>query len=128
MRLILEKADLIQILEKQFGESFPEDMVQVRTSPFEVELTGIPLITPEAPKVPERQAASGRRIQAVTELEDKGSSPGEVDPDQADVLSLRSERNVSTTPPPYDPDETRDSPGAIVADSRALEVELQEKS
>jgi hypothetical protein len=128
MKLILETKDLIQILERHFSTTFAPEMVQVRTSPFEVELTGIPLDMSEAPKVPERQVATGRRIQAVTELEDEVTDPGEVDPDQTDVLSLRSERNVSTTPPPYDPDETRDSPGAIVADSRALEAELQEKS
>jgi hypothetical protein len=128
MRLVLEQKDLVQILERHFGVKFDPEMVSVRTTPFEVELTGIPLDMSEAPKVPERQAVAGRRIQAVTELEDEVTSPGEVDPDEADVLSLRSERNVSTTPPPYDPDETRDSPGAIVADSRALEAELQEES
>ena|ERR1035437_9184047 len=55
MRLVLEKADLIKILEKHLSVKLAPDMVLVRTEPsFEVEVSGIPLtdeaLTPEAPK------------------------------------------------------------------------------
>jgi hypothetical protein len=45
-------------------------------------------------------------------------------PEDQSIVSMRAERNVSTTPPPYDPGETADDPGRVLNQSRALEAEL----
>jgi hypothetical protein len=131
MRVILEKSDLIKVLENHFGEKFPPEMVQVRADPFEVELTGIPLVssTPEGapvPPVPPRRPAS-RPSSEGDGLDGKWdvSSPDAEGPD-AEVIRLRAERNVSTEPPPFTADEMADDPGAISAQSRRLQEELDQ--
>jgi len=43
MRLILEKNEIIRILGKHFDAELDPDRVIIRTDPFEVELSGIPL-------------------------------------------------------------------------------------
>ena len=53
MRLVLEKEDLIRIIEKHFDTKLDSSMVQVRNDPvFELEVSGLPLAetSQDAPK------------------------------------------------------------------------------
>lgn len=48
MRIVLEKADLIKIIGRYLDAELDPSRVVVRTDPFEVEVTDIPLSAPEA--------------------------------------------------------------------------------
>lgn len=122
MKVVLEKHDLISILEKHFGEKFDRSKIVVRADPFEVELSGIPLeaALPDAPST-----AATPVPHAVREVEDE-VTPTE---DLHTQLALADGATLDAPPPGTDyieVDDTRDaSPAALVAKSRALEEELK---
>lgn len=127
MRLVLEKGDLIRVLERHFGETFDDSKVIVRADPFEVELVGLPL-TMEAAEPPAKKTAPKKP--AVAAYRDDGDfdgptkvTPPDLEPEDEGVLALRAERNVSTDPPPYSPEE-EGSPASVVNSSKRLEDEL----
>jgi len=122
MRLILEKDDLVKILSRHFNETFDPRKVQVRGDPFEVELTQIPLADV---KPAEALVVSGTAREPATRVlgrKEGFEGPVEVSdppavPENAGIVSLRAERNVSTEVPPYTSEETLDGPA-----TRAPEV------
>jgi hypothetical protein len=101
MRLILDRADLLSILSRHFGEMLDAGRVQVRSEPFEVELFGIPLSLPN--EEPEREELPG---------------------DAGQGFGVRSDPNGSPVPPPISPEEASDDPAPVLLRSRELEREF----
>jgi hypothetical protein len=120
MKIVLEKHDLIAILEKHFQERFDRTKIIIRADPFEVELSGIPL---EA-ALPESEALARTALSVVPNEETKAGSAD----DLHTKLALQDGATLDAPEPGTDDievDNARDaSPASLVARSRALESEL----
>lgn len=111
MRLILEKDEIIAILGKHFDAELDPEKVVIRTSPLEIEVSGLPLTTSEEP---------------TTRKESKQRAP---------VLAVaRDDADTSDAPPEpgldgVEPGESEDfHPAAMLAKSKQIERELDEKN
>ena len=121
MKIVLEKHDLVSILEKHFEEKFDRSKIVVRADPFEVELCGIPL---EA-ALPDGEAAPKAAVLTAVPKEPEAPTPED---DLHTKLALQDGATLDAPTPGTDEveiDDTRDaSPASLVARSRALESEL----
>lgn len=135
MRLILEKEDLLQVLEKHFTETFDREKVQVRADPFEVELMGLPLPAPENEPTPSKKTGSSKPPQEPVPRRGEEASlvargwevtdPRPVHEPTVDERPLG--RNASFEAPPVSADETNDNPATIVQASVHLTAELEQQ-
>ena len=119
MRLILEKAEIVAILSKNFDVALDPEGVVIRTDPFEIELCGLPLGTGETPSNVVPLTASVRREHEVTGA---GTQEGH--------LARRYSEDTSLDPPPPGDDGFGGSsgsalhPAAVLAASKELERQL----
>lgn len=124
MRLVLEKQDLIKILEKQFDVKLDADAVQVRTDPvFEVEIRGLPLAE-SALEAPSKPAAP--TMKPVTQ-EDRPSPSGwkVTPPEPAPEPPQRTlGATMSYDPPPLDLEAELSGTSAPLGESLKLVKEL----
>jgi len=128
MRLVLDKEDLVRVLEQHFGERLDPARVQVRTNPLEVELSGIPLTVSAEAAEPKSEEDRGRELG----LAEGFTGPTYVKPapsgmEDPELARSRAERNVSFTPPPFAAEETLDDPAAVVRQSEALALDLSKE-
>ena len=102
MRITLEAADLIEILEKHLEATLDPTNVTIRTDPFEVEISGVPFRPAEEPRPP------------LTDTRYR----------EPEEEKIRSSANVLKGPPPPSNDDRDFSPHDFINASRRLAAEL----
>lgn len=121
MKLILEKNEIVTILGKHFEAQLDPEKVIIRTDPFEMELSGLPL--GDAPPAEETN---------VVTLPVRSQGPKtktKVEPSKP-----RADENASTDPPPPGNDGVEGGlegdvhPAAVLATSKQLEAELEREN
>ena len=119
MRLILEKDEIVAILGKHFEVELDPDKVIIKTDPFEIEVSGIPMTDspPKETNVVALPKANGGRTSVYTK-----------EPPQ-----LRADADASTEPPPpgndgADVSEESVHPAAVLARSKELEEQLNREN
>ena len=137
MRLILEKQEIIEILEKHFEEKFDAGQVVIRTDPFEIELMKLAMPSEKNNVPPEP-----KRITPPTP-EDTGPrlvngfivTPPSIAVDDPTLLEQRSGEGEAEPPPPGtdgfgvdNPITGEGSPAALVQRSRELAAEIDRKN
>lgn len=96
MRIILERAEIIQILNEKFETTFDPNSVIIRTDPFEVELRDVPFPAPESKK-------SEEKPQGVVQAD---AVPPVAPVDETERFHARAfNPNASLEAPPVDADE-----------------------
>lgn len=121
MRLILEKADLLKIIEDHLDEKFDPDVVKVRADPFEVELMGLPPPESQAKRQPRRSG----RVEGDPEDKPHGSpaftAPGE---EEEEMPGRNLGPGATHTPPPPGSDEMDGDPAEILRKAQEIEEQL----
>ena len=125
MRLVLERSELLEILGKHLKILINEEAVIVRADPFEVELSGLPLVEEHTPVSPRNLAMSDPPARVA-----KPPSPEE-EPDTS-LIEQRADKYATSEPPPPGADgiEVSESKGsglhpmAVLEESRRIEQEL----
>jgi len=122
MRLILEKHEIVAILGKHFEAELDPEKVIIRTDPFEIEVSGLPMTDapPKEENVVSISAQTRRPAKAGTEAP-RVAGPQRADPD------------ASTEPPPPGNDGTEVTdesvhPSSVLATSKALEEQLNKEN
>lgn len=126
MRLILEKDEIVSILGKHFEVKLDPEKVIIKTDPFEIEVSGIPMS--DAPPKEETNVVS---ISAQTRRPAKTSADEEKVEEK--VAALRDDPDATTEPPPPGRDGAEAGnadvhPAAVLAASKALEQELDREN
>ena len=136
MRLILEKQEIIEILEKHFEEKFDNNQIIIRTEPFEIELMKLAMPSePKPPAVPPpprpTTSPAGPRMENGFLIE-----PPTVIPEDPSLLERRN-NDGDAVPPPLSADETggggplvlaNGSPASLIQRSRELAAEIDRKN
>jgi hypothetical protein len=141
MRLVLETADLLQIIGKHLDIKIDPDKVIVRhEGKLEVEISGIPMTEAMFEDTPTK-AASPAKPSNVVSLPQRPTGPVTTDLEQlaegqfpGATIAERSDPNASDEPPPPGTDGTEvdshngSSPASLIAQSRAIQADLDRKN
>jgi hypothetical protein len=140
MRLILERQEIIEILEKHFEEKFDSNQIVIRTEPFEIELMKLSMPTEPTPAKPPSAPTpkpgtlivappSGPRMENGFLVE-----PPSIIPEDPSLLERRSS-DGEAAPPPLSADEVGSgpvieggSPASLIQRSRELAAEIDRKN
>jgi len=122
MRIVLERNDLIKIIGQYLEATLDPSRVVVRTDPFEVEVTDVPLTESS----PETRLTAPSSVFVVT-------SPDPVKEPDISIVQARSEINASIEMPPFDEVEGGTStenanPAGILAISQTLQTNLDREN
>jgi len=122
MRLILEKSEIVAILGKHFDVELDPEKVVIKTEPFEIEVSGLPM-TDSPPK-----------DENVVPISTQTRRPVKAGGDVPKVAAQqRADPDASTEPPPPGNDGTEVTdeavhPASVLATSKALEEQLNKEN
>lgn len=120
MKLILEKDEVVAILSRHFEARLDPDKVVIRTDPFEIEVSGIPMVSGDDVPADSNNVVSLPRKQALPSPEPK-------------KYTQRAEPDAFVEPPSPGTDGVEEapadvSPASVMATSKALEKELEKEN
>ena len=141
MRLVLETADLLQIISKHLDIKIDPDKVIIRhEGKLEVEISGIPMTEAMFEDAPTKPVSSAKPSNVVA-LPQRPTGPVTTDPGQlaegqfpGATIEERADSNASGDAPPPGTDGTEvdshsgSSPAGLIAQSRAIQAELDRKN
>jgi hypothetical protein len=138
MRIVLEKQDLINIIGKYLEATLDASKVVVRTDPFEVEVTGVPLPDAAAPVLPVPPTSVIAPTPPPAQSRTEGPfivTPPELPPEPSpEIIRARADRGATLEVPPpgrdgFDSENSEfASPAGIIATSRALQEKLDREN
>jgi hypothetical protein len=122
MRLILEKSEVVAILGKHFDVELDPEKVIIKTDPFEIEVSGLPMT--DAP--PREENVVAFNAPARRAAKERVEAPKE-------EVRQRDDPDASDEPPPPGRDGSEGSdeavhPASVLATSKALEAQLDREN